>query len=86
MATRSYPRMVHAEPIWPHAVWVEFDDGKEGAVDMRPYMWGPAFEPLHGLDVFVQGRYDPEAGTIVWPGDIDIAPEVLYERDCCTDR
>jgi Protein of unknown function (DUF2442) len=29
---------------------------------------------------FAQVRVDPEAGTIVWPGGIDLAPEPLYEQ------
>lgn len=72
--------MTHAEPIWPHSVWVEFDDGLQGVVDARLHLWGAVFQPLRDPEVFVTGHFDPDAGTIVWPGDVDIAPEVLYER------
>jgi hypothetical protein len=30
--------------------------------------------------VFEQVRVDPDAATIVWPGDLDMAPEALYEE------
>jgi hypothetical protein len=27
-----------------------------------------------------QVAVNPEAGTVVWPGDIDLAPEPIYEQ------
>ena len=29
---------------------------------------------------FAQVSVDPQFGTIVWPGDLDMAPEPLYEE------
>jgi len=41
--------------------------------------WG-VFEPLRDPIYFAQVRVDPEAGTIVWPNGLDMAPEPLYEE------
>jgi hypothetical protein len=29
---------------------------------------------------FAQVTVDPEAGTVTWPGGVDLAPEPLYEQ------
>jgi hypothetical protein len=35
--------------------------------------------PLNGSASFASVTVDPEAGTLVWPSGIDLAPEPLYE-------
>lgn len=69
----------------PFSVLIHFDDGVSKQVNLRPLLVGPVFEPLHDPSEFAKLRVDPEAGTIVWPNDADIAPETLYllpdERD-----
>jgi hypothetical protein len=37
-------------------------------------------EPLNDPAYFAQAAVDPEAGTVAWPGGIDLAPEPLYEQ------
>jgi Protein of unknown function (DUF2442) len=39
---------------------------------LRVVIYDPAY--------FSEVTVDPEAGTIVWPGGIDLAPEPLYEQ------
>ena len=39
---------------------------------------GGVFAPLQDVDFFSQVRVDPEAGTIIWPNDVDFCPDVLY--------
>ena len=55
-----------------------FENNEVRRFDMSPYMnqqpWSRLLEPA----LFCAAR--AEMGTVVWPGDIDIDPETLYER------
>lgn len=76
---RSIPLLTEAKPLSGYTVRVGFEDGTRGEVDLSYLLdYGGVFEPLLDLDYFRQLRADPEAGTIVWPNDADIAPETLY--------
>lgn len=57
-----------------------FTDGAEGEVDLSNDLWGPVFEPLRDPARFAEVQVDPQFGTVVWPGDIDLDPDVLYHR------
>lgn len=61
-------------------LWVKFEDGTRGEIDLAAELYGPVFEPLRDVDYFRQVRVDPELGTIVWPNGADLAPEFLYEK------
>ncbi len=61
-------------------LWVKFEDGSQGEIDLSGELYGPVFEPLRDVDYFRQVRVDPELGTIVWPNGADLAPEFLYEK------
>jgi hypothetical protein len=63
-----------------YIVWIKFEDGTAGEVDLSASMRGPVFEPLRDPEYFKQVRVEPEIGTIVWPNGADIAPETLYAR------
>lgn len=58
---------------------VRFEDSTSADVDLS-YLhdYGGIFEPLRDPEYFRQLRADPDAGTIVWPNEADIAPETLY--------
>ena len=76
---RSTPLLIEATPRDGYTVYVRFDDGTSGAVDLS-YLteYGGVFAPLRDLAYFRRLRADAELGTIVWPNDADIAPETLY--------
>ena len=57
-----------------------FEDGTVGEVDFAGREWRGVFEPLRDPEFFARVEVDPEAGTITWPGGLDMAPEPLYER------
>jgi hypothetical protein len=55
-----------------------FSDGLEGEVDMRERLWGPVFERVRTPAGFREAFL--EDGAICWPGEVDFAPDTLYER------
>jgi hypothetical protein len=60
-------------------LWLSFDDGSSGEVDLKNSLNGPVFEPLKDLTIFSKVVVDPELETIVWPNGADLAPEFLKE-------
>ena len=61
-------------------VWLRFNDGAEGEVDLRDELFGEVFEPLQDITKFCEFRLDPELNTIAWSNGADLAPEFLHER------
>jgi hypothetical protein len=74
-----YYNVVAAKHVKDYVVWVKFEDGTEGEIDLMPELWGPVFEPLKNVEYFREVIV-AEYGTIAWPNGADIAPEFLYER------
>ena len=75
-----FPRVTEARYVREYIVFVRFQDGVEGEVDLRAQLYGEIFEPLKTMDYFRQFRVDPDLHTLVWPNGADFAPEFLYER------
>lgn len=63
---------------------VEFENGEKRQFDMRPLLERQPYLPLKGLSLFKLAYID--YGTVVWPGNIDIAPETLYDRSTPVGR
>jgi len=60
-------------------LWISFDDGTDGEIDLDGVLIGPVFEPLRDLNTFRKVVVDPELETVVWPNGADLAPEFLKE-------
>ena len=65
--------------ISEYKIWVAFDDGTDGEVDLRDSLLGPVFAPLTDVTEFSKVTVDPELETIVWPNGADLAPEFVKE-------
>ena len=63
-----------------YVIWIKFNDGAAGEVDLRGELYGEMFESLKNVDRFKKFRIDPELETIVWENGADFAPEFLYEK------
>ena len=72
--------VIEAKYVRDFTVWVKFEDGTEGELDLSEELYGPIFETLRDVLYFKQVKVNPELGTIVWPNGADLAPEFLYEK------
>lgn len=66
-------------PMNDYLLWLRFSTGEAKVFDFKPLLNKPAFAPLADKELFRAVYID--YGFPVWmDGDIDIAPEYLYEH------
>ena len=71
-------KVVGVQALGNHKLWIRFNTGETKIFDFKPLLNAPAFAPLTDEDLFKQVYID--YGVTVWQdGEIDIAPEKLYE-------
>jgi hypothetical protein len=75
-----FPRVKQVRHLGGYRLELSFTDGTSGELDFKERVVGRGgvFTPLQDIEFFKQVRADPEAGTIVWPNEVDICPDVLY--------
>ncbi len=77
-----FPRITNVRHIQDYRLELVFSDGVQVEFDFKNKIVGRGgvFTPLEDIDFFRQVRVDPEAGTLVWPNDVDLDPDVLYSE------
>ena len=73
-------RVTDARHVRDYVVWVRFNDGTQGNVDLSDELAGTVFEPLRDMAFFVQFEVHPETHTLAWPNGADFAPEFLHHK------
>lgn len=73
-------RIVAVEARPDYRVWIRFDDGLEGELSLAHLVGEGVFAPWEDEAEFRKVFVDEQAGTIAWPGDLDLAPDALHER------
>jgi len=69
-----------ARYLHDYVIWLRFNDGTEGEVDLSDELDGEVFAPLRDAGKFKSFKVDPVLETIVWENGADLAPEFLYEN------
>jgi hypothetical protein len=79
--TPSTPwRVKHVQPLTDYRLKVTFADGVSGEVQLKNLIHSPnagVFAPLADPARFAQVSI--EYGAVVWPGDLDLAPDAMYQ-------
>lgn len=72
-------KIVEAEPRDDYRLWVRFEDGVEGEVDLSDLVGEGVFEGWEEAAEFRKVSIDEETDTVAWPGDIELCPDSLYD-------
>ena len=70
--------VVEAQYVRDYTVWLRFNDGACGEVDLSAELEGPVFGPLRDLERFK--RFMIAYHTLAWENGADFAPEFLREQ------
>jgi hypothetical protein len=73
------PPIAEMKYISDYRIWLKFEDGSQGEVDLETELWGEVFEPLKDKRFFKRVRLNTELNTIAWDNGADFSPEFLYE-------
>jgi hypothetical protein len=73
--------IIAVQPLENYHLRLRFENGVEGVVDIAGLIrFTGVFAPLKDPAYFAQVRVNPDLGTICWPNNADIDPDVLYAR------
>ncbi len=70
-----FTHVVQAKYINDFKVWLSFNDGAKGEVDLSSELYGEIFEPLKDVSFFKS--FTLEGHTLTWSNGADFAPEFL---------
>lgn len=70
--------VIRVKPHADYTLELVFENGENRIFDMRPLLDKKPFNKLRNWPLFSKAAV--QYGTVVWPGDIDIAPETLWLR------
>lgn len=76
-------KIISCKPLPNYHVWIEFDDGLNGEVDLSDLAGKGVFSAWNSVDFFNSVYVDPQSETLAWGDDIDLDPYVLRAKLSC---
>ena len=73
-----FTHVEQAKYIDGYKIWLVFNDGAKGEIDLLPELYGEIFEPLKDISYFKS--FNLEGHTLAWNNGADFAPEFLREN------
>lgn len=72
------PKPLKVEAINAKVIWIKFDDGVQGQIDLSYLFKKPIFKKLENPTFFSQVYIDSETDAIAWNEELEICPNTLY--------
>ena len=73
-------KIISCEPHENYKVWIKFDDGLSGEVDLSDLVGKGVFHAWKSKEFFRSVHVDKKTDTIAWGDEIDLDPYVLREK------
>jgi hypothetical protein len=70
-------KIIEAKPVQKYKLFLRFDDGVSGVVNLSDIAGRGVFEAWKRNGVFEQVRIT-KLGALEWPGNLDLCPDSLY--------
>ena len=67
------------QPTKDYRLFVRFNNGQSGEVDLSGELDGEVFGPLRDKALFATAYHHPVYRTVAWSNGADLAPEFLLE-------
>ncbi len=72
-------RVVQVEPRDAFNIWVRFDEGESGTIDLQDLAGRGVFDVWKDRRVF-ESVHINDTGSVEWLNDVDLCPDSLYLR------
>lgn len=73
-------KIVECQARSDYRLWIRFDDGLEGEIDLSDLVGKGVFAAWNSIDFFNNVHVDPKTDTVTWENEIDLDPYVLREK------
>ena len=72
-------KVFQVEPRAACRIWIRFDDGAEGEIDLSNLAGKGVFRRWEDRAEFQKVFMDPSMRAVAWSGDIDLCADALYQ-------
>ena len=73
-------KIISCEPHENYKIWICFDDGLSGEVDLSDLVGKGVFTAWNSIEFFNSVHVDKKTETVAWGEDLDLDPYVLREK------